>query len=437
MRKNLLVILLATSMILVATGCQTTQSEETPVSEQESLATPFVSVTGKVKPVRYAELSFNRPGMVQDVFVREGDHVEAGQVLAVLDAPELEAAVEQAQAGVEMAKAQLAKVKAGARPEQVASAEQAVIVAREVVTASIKTAQIAQMEVDRAQAAVAKARAGLNLLQAGARPEEVEIARQEVERAKAERYSLQANRDVIGGQKDKPGYKPGSYEAAEGQVMAAETAVAIAELNYQLVLEGARDEEIASAEADLAQAQAALKVAQEQASLAEQRVVIDRARLRQAEAELALIKAPPRAEDITLAEAQLAQAEANLRAAQAALAKAQLVAPFAGTICELNLRPGEHVMGGMPVMALGDLSALQVETTDWDEIDIRYAEIGRKVKLTFDALPGVELLGTIQRIALKASASSGGTTYKVTIGLDEVPPQLRWGMTAFADISAE
>jgi hypothetical protein len=42
-------------------------------------------------------------------------------------------------------------------------------------------------------------------------------------------------------------------------------------------------------------------------------------------------------------------------------------------------------------------------------------------------------LGEILSIAPKSDGGSG-VNYKVTVSLDEVPEQLRWGMTAFVDI---
>jgi hypothetical protein len=39
-------------------------------------------------------------------------------------------------------------------------------------------------------------------------------------------------------------------------------------------------------------------------------------------------------------------------------------------------------------------------------------------------------------MAPKASSGSGAN-YTVVIGLDEIPEQLRWGMTAFVDIELQ
>lgn len=433
-RVLILGLLIMAMMPLAACGSEPTP---TPSLEELGLSGSYVSVTGRVRPVQRAELSFSTPGPLGEVLVAEGDQVSEGQVLARLDAPELVAAVEQAQAAVTSAEAQLAKLQAGAREKEIASAEAAVDIA-EAQLAQAQTGVIAaQAELERGRAALVAAQASLDLMEAGATEHERELARLQVERAKAERYSLQGTRDAVGGRVDKPGYQEGSFEAAEGQVMAAETAVGMAEIEKQILEEGARPQELEGARAQVAEAQAGVAALEQAVAQAENQVTLAEAQLAQTQAQLELIKAPARQEALDAAQAQVQQAQANLTASQAAHAKAELRAPFAGTVCWLDLRPGEYVAPGMPVMALGDLSELRVETTDLDELDVARIAPGMKAELTFDALTNVTLQGTIARIALKSSQASGGTTYETIINFDEPNERLRWGMTAFADIETE
>ena len=406
------------------------QAEETTFARLDS----FVSVTGEVLPLQWAEVSFATVGTIDEVRVGEGDEVVAGQVLATLDLPELEAAALQAKAAVAVAASQLARLEAAARPEEVLAAELAEDLAQQGVVAAQILVDTAVANRLAAAATLEGAQASLARLEAGPRPEELEVARQEVERAKALLYSAQGNRDAVGGRRDKPGYQGGSYEAAEGQMMAAETAVTVAQMQQQILQAGARAEEIAGAEAQVSQARAALQGAETQERAAKHQVAISRVQVRQAQTQLALVKAGVREEDIAVARAQLSQAEAAVRAAEAAAEKAELLAPFAGTVTEINIRAGEYVVMGNPAMAIGDISSFRVEITDLDEIDVARVDVGSTANLTFDALPGTELEGVVRRIALKASAGAGGTAYKTIITFDTPDPRLRWGMTAFADI---
>ena len=78
----------------------------------------------------------------------------------------------------------------------------------------------------------------------------------------------------------------------------------------------------------------------------------------------------------------------------------------------------------------------KVVVTDLNEIDVARVKVGDKAIITFDALADEVVQGTVVRIASKASEGSG-VNYKAVIILDELPDNIRWGMTAFVDIEVE
>jgi multidrug resistance efflux pump len=85
---------------------------------------------------------------------------------------------------------------------------------------------------------------------------------------------------------------------------------------------------------------------------------------------------------------------------------------------------------------LADMDHLQVETTDLNEIDVAQIQVGDVASISFDALPDLLITGVVTSIAPKSSAGSS-VNYTVVIELDELPEELRWGMTAFVDIEVE
>jgi HlyD family secretion protein len=153
-----------------------------------------------------------------------------------------------------------------------------------------------------------------------------------------------------------------------------------------------------------------------------------------AQAQLDLLQAGATAGEIAVAQAEVAQAQVELDAARVALERCELRAPFGGTVGAVDVRRGEFVAAAQPLITLGDLSTLRVETTDLDEIDVARVRVGQQASVTFDALPEREFTGRVTRISPMAEPGAGGINYTVVIELDESNPVIRWGMTAFVDI---
>jgi len=398
-RRTIVVILVAVVVIglgylvYIRYGPQRPETVPEAVVEEREEIVPVVSASGTVLPARWAQLSFKIGGRVEELAVEVGDEVVAGQLLARLDSTELEHAVAQAEAGLALAQANLAQVKAGAREEEIAAAEEAVAAA--------------QANLEGAEASLAR-------LLAGASEREIEIARLAWEQAKDALWAAQAERDGVAGSKMSADY---AVDAAEAAVLSAEVAARIAELQYEGAKAGPTEEEvrIARAQVDAAKAQ-----------------------VEQAKAQLALLRAGPTAEAVAAAEAQVKQAEAALAQARSALEDASLRGPFDGTVTAVSIREGEMVAAAgfpvSPVITIGDLGHLRIETTDLSEMDIARVKVGQEVAVTFDALPEKSLRGRVSRIAPMATLEAGGTNYTVTIELEETDPDLRWGMTAFVDI---
>jgi len=155
-----------------------------------------------------------------------------------------------------------------------------------------------------------------------------------------------------------------------------------------------------------------------------------------AQANLADLQNQPRSQDIAVAEAGVEQAQAALEQAQLARSRAELTAPFSGTVSEVYVRASEYINAGQPIALLADLDGLRIETTDLNEIDVAQIHVGSTAIITFDALPDVEINGTVTRIDPKSSEGAG-VNYTAVIETDSLPPNVRWGMTAFVDIPIE
>jgi HlyD family secretion protein len=121
--------------------------------------------------IRQVELAFNAAGRIEQVLVHEGDRVQKGQLLAVLDSQRLQRAVELAEAQVAAQREVVARLRAGSRPEEIskakADAESARVDARNAVRTADRLKELAaqrfvpQQQADDARAAADAAEARL------------------------------------------------------------------------------------------------------------------------------------------------------------------------------------------------------------------------------------------------------------------------------------
>ena len=127
---------------------------------------------------------------------------------------------------------------------------------------------------------------------------------------------------------------------------------------------------------------------------------------------------------------QLAILEARLDAAQAGVAALTVAAPFDGVVADLNAKAGSSANLGSKAATIADFSSWLVKTTDLTELDVVNLNEGDPVVVTLDAIPDVELKGTIQSIGQTYSENQGDVVYDVTVVLNDIHPAMRWGMTA-------
>ena len=135
-------------------------------------------------------------------------------------------------------------------------------------------------------------------------------------------------------------------------------------------------------------------------------------------------------ENESLAQASYSTAQANLLAAQAALANVELAAPFDGLVAELNAKEGSSINAGQIAVKVADFSSWLVKTTDLTEMDVVSLTEGQSAIVTLDAIPDVNLKGSILSIGQSFSESQGDVVYEVVILLSDSHPAMRWGMTA-------
>ncbi|NPV74880.1 MAG: HlyD family efflux transporter periplasmic adaptor subunit [Anaerolineae bacterium] len=342
-----------------------------------------VGASGVIIPSQLAELSFSTGGNVLKINVHNGEAVRAGQTLVQLDGEEkLDAAVKAA--NLELLAAEKALQELYNNAEQSRAAAQ------------LRLAQ-ALDKVDQAEK-----RRGWKEFRVGD-PNQIDVARANYIIAEDH---LKRAEELFSALADSP---EDSLNRAEALSALATARIArdkaLANLNYLLSLPN---------EIEVGKADAELEVA--------------RAELEAAQREYDLLKDGPDPTALALATARVENAKAQLLASQSALADLELKAPFDGVVSNLTVHNGEWVLPGQTILVLADLSRLQVETTDLSERDVMKVRIGQEVSVFVKAL-GEEISGRVSEISPLADTLGGDVVYKTLIDLDNLPTELRAGMS--------
>lgn len=216
--------------------------------------------------------------------------------------------------------------------------------------------------------------------------------------------------------------------AVEAQARAS---TAAARAQRDLLVAGALPEERRQAANAVAQAGAALDqakaetermralhamgaVARQQLDAAETQLRVARSAYDSVRQQQRLVEEGPRVEQVRAAEAQAAGAEASLAVARVRVRDLVLNAPFAGTVLQRMVEPGESVSPAVPSFLLAQIDAVDVElaVSERHRASLR---VGQSAAITVDALPGRTFEGRIAEISPGASELSRSFVVKVRV----------------------
>lgn len=222
----------------------------------------------------------------------------------------------------------------------------------------------------------------------------------------------------------------------------AEARVSEAEAAYNDVIDGSDIEDIAAARARLSDAQATLAKLQgekRRANLAAAQASIEvaQAETERYRADLDRILSDPESYELDQSLSIIQQREVALKRARLELEKATLTSPINGQVVEINPTEGEWFTNNDTAVVVADTSGWEIETTDLDELEIVKVRVGSLARITFDALPNLELPGKVKSIQDIGKDYQGDIVYKVTIVPEQWDDRLRWKMTATVAIEPE
>jgi HlyD family secretion protein len=116
---------------------------------------------------------------------------------------------------------------------------------------------------------------------------------------------------------------------------------------------------------------------------------------------LALLTAPPRAEDLAIATANLELAKADASALEAQIEKTRLRSPVDGVLLRRYKALGETVSENPPTLVakIGDVSRLRVKA-EIDERDVARVSRGQRVFITADAYGDQRFSGRVTKVGV-------------------------------------
>lgn len=356
----------------------------TPVKIQT--LTQTLEITGDVTTSSDAMAGAKNSGRLVDVYVRDGDAVKAGQVIAVQDTSNQRIQLQQALAQEASAQSALTQAIANLR-----------------VGPSKSTAAVlmAQAQLNSAKSQLQKA---LN----GARPEERAQADANVAAAKSSMDTAQKTRDRQRQLLDQGAISQQDFDTAEN---AYENAVS----QYQNALESQRLSRAQTRPEDIQAARDAVASAQENLNSARAQKKLDSLLVDQ----------------VTAAHANLHVSEAQVRQAEQGIADAQIRAPFDGRVDGKPTPVGTVVSSGGQVAHIVGRAGTYFEG-QVSEDDVSQMSTGSPVEVNLDALPGQSFPGHVA--AISPSASSIGRLFTIRVQLDSQSPAIKPGMFARGEV---
>ncbi|MFE4104772.1 HlyD family secretion protein [Almyronema epifaneia] len=328
--------------------------------QQTHVSTDNAQIEGHLSPI-----SAKIPATVQQVLVKEGDYVEAGQTLLILEDQDLQLKVQAAQAALASAQAQLA------------SATDTIAVTTQTNAAQVQQSQAklaaSLSATDTAAAAVTQAQAQLEAQQAAVVQAQTELQRTQTDYQRYE--SLYQAGAISAQQRDTA---QAAYQTAQANLTAA-------------------SQQVNQAQAEIASAQA-----QRQSSLAEATAARGQVQETQVAGQTVTVQQDQRQQ----AEAEVEQATAALALAQQQLTYTTIKAPISGYVGQLTAQVGQKMQAGQPLLAVVPLQTDEVYVeANFKETALGRLQPGEQAEVEVDAYPGETFAATVAGISPATGSS--------------------------------
>jgi len=451
-RRGIMGMLLLGLLLIGVIACGSDDKETTSQQSTESDTNVTITADGNIEALSHERLTFGSGGKVGEIAVKEGDKVSKGDVLAKLDTGALELA--EAQAQVALTQAQVALTQAQVAFTQAKLAQQT---AEHNLKNTQDTEGTLELALSNAQIAVRTARFNLEKTTDLYTWSDIKMAKGDVDDARRyldellERIGKYLPKDDEGNYPSIEEYvfgedfpKPPGYKLWQRELVHAQSRLNTAEDRLDAMLSGSDPEEVAIKKLQLETAEKAEAEAQKNLDKLSDELVI-----KALEVEAAKESVEHAQQNVNLAQQNADLANKSLYQAQKNLEEATIIAPFDGTVANIDVKEGEFLSPaaytGTTIVELVDPRHMEL-TARVDELDVVKVKTGQKVMISVDAMPGTKLEGLVTFIS-PVAREPGVVLFededeekeyevKINFNIPENSP-IRAGMSATAEIIVE
>lgn len=398
-----------------------------------------VEVTGKVKALNRAELSFEKSGSVNQIYFKVGDEVKEGDVIASLDSSDISAQLQGAEASLLAEQAKMSELRNGLRPEEMSVEESKLNSAQ----TSHEDARVGLLNafhdayaktnsaiLNYADTLFINAQNAAPQLKVRSNQEKLILDSRVLMGAKL--VSWKSDLDSMTLSTDPIQYTERIHKYLElGKVLLGALSSTVSGANSSN--SGISQSEVDTLSLNLTTALSNFNSAVSSVATAEAEYRNSLSALSLAKDQFNLKKAGSSSEELQIQEAKVSQAEANVANIKAELNKKRLVSPMDGVIGKIDLDLGTFVnQGEIKSIIVSDQFKIEVNVP---EADIAKIGAGNKAVVTLDAYDSNTLFNAhVVSIDLAETIVEGVPTYKVILQFDDKDARIRSGMTANIDI---
>ncbi len=390
-----LVVVVALIIVVSVMATRTDTPEVTVVKlETRKELRSTVTSSGEVRPIQFMNITSEVQGRIEEIYVKEGQHVEKGQEIVRLDPNQLQSNTDAQVAALQTAQddIRVTQTQVTAAQNQYSQSQQGLIASDAAVSTARQNVVTSQTDVDRAQ-------------------NDVNVAQREVNRNAQLLESGVISKLEYDTKKD-------SLETANVGLRTAKARLDSAKLSVNETIARRNQQAVAVKDAKRS---------------------VDTASL-----------------NVNVSQSRANQQAATLRGSKNQVGKTMQYAPISGVIAEIPSKVGTFAVASLSstaLMTIADMSTINIEVKV-DETEIDKVEEGQKAKIKVDAFGDKELEGEVAQktpLAVGKSATTGGLSinintqeakeFRVVIRLKnltkEVQEGLRPGMSATATITTK